>query len=206
MSSKINVKEIFDKHHQTIQYPNKSLSKKDKQQFFLYPIIGSIIALITIGKPNSDMINIFAVCLSIFIGLFLNLLVLILSFTESKTKIKDKKNRAELLEQTFYNLSYTIVISLIALGILFLTTISIFPSNWNLQIPFSRLGIDFNDYFLNVNYLITNIIAITFYFVFIKVIVTLLMIVKRIFNLFIEEIKSTNEENKIDIKDYEDYD
>lgn len=122
MSSKINVKEIFDKHHQTIQYPNKCLSKKDKQQFFLYPIIGSIIAIIAIGKPNSDMINIFAVCLSIFIGLFLNLLVLILSFTESKTKIKDKKNRAELLEQTFYNLSYTIVISLIALGILFLTT------------------------------------------------------------------------------------
>ncbi len=202
MSSKINVNKILKKHNETLN------TKNDKLYFVRYPLIGSIIIFFILGKPNSDMVNIFAVSLSIFIGLFLNLLVLILSFAKTNSYIKDEENRLELLKETFYNLSYTIILSLIALGVLFLTTITFFPSDLSFTIEMSLMHKSLPDVEIVINEIISFFMLIYFYFVLIKVILTLLMIIKRIFNLFEKEIEQILKEHKKNNNktSYEDYD
>ena len=149
MKSKINLYEIIEKHFSTLKGGNGEFIKKDKKIFFKYPIFIGLLLLIFINSPNEKLINIFTLSLSVFIGLFLNLLVLIISFAENKLKIKDNKNRTELLKQTFYNITYTIVISLIGLGLLFVANISLFPNDRDIFSNFI-MGLSFlNDFILN---------------------------------------------------------
>ena len=193
MGSKVNVNEIFRNHKSTLLNGDGKMIKSDKKFFILYPIVIGFILVLLVRIPSESLNNIFAICLSIFIGLFLNLLVLIISFAENKLNVPDKKNRAILLEQTFYNITYTIIASLIALGLLFISNIKILPASWSLDITF------ITNYFhiqnlKEVQY--NKIINLTFYFVFYTVfthiIMTLLMVVKRIFKLFKVEIDEIN--------------
>lgn len=150
---------------------------------------------IFINTPNEKLINIFTLSLSVFIGLFLNLLVLIISFAENKLKIKDNKNRTELLKQTFYNITYTIVVSLIGLGLLFIANISLFPKNWHIDLSFLD-----NEYFCLPKIYANRIFELLFYFafyvVFTHIIITLLMIIKRIYKFFNVEIENINKLEK----------
>lgn len=198
MSSKVNVSEIISKHKSTLQGGNGKMLKIDKKYFLTYPLILGFILSVLVRIPSDGLVNIFAICLSIFIGLFLNLLVLIISFAENKLNIKDKRNRAILLEQTFYNITYTIIASLVGLGFLFLSNINFFPTSWAINLSL----IDNNIVDLEIKKIAVNaVVRFSFYFVFysifIHIIMTLLMIVKRIFRLFKAEIE---EINKTDIK------
>jgi hypothetical protein len=193
MGSKVNVNEIFRNHKSTLLNGDGKMIKSDKKFFILYPIVIGLILVLLVRIPSDSLNNIFAICLSIFIGLFLNLLVLIISFAENKLNVPDKKNRAILLEQTFYNITYTIIASLIALGLLFISNIKILPASWSLDIT------HITNYFhiqnlKEVQY--NKVINLTFYFVFYTVfthiIMTLLMVVKRIFKLFKVEIDEIN--------------
>ncbi|KYG84885.1 hypothetical protein AWW67_18030 [Roseivirga seohaensis] len=192
MSSKINVIEILLKHKSTLENPEGKMLRRDRKHFVIYPILIALLLSIIIGIPNDNLVNIFAICLSVFVGLFLNLLVLIISFAENKLNIKDIKNRAELLEQTFYNITYTIVISLFALGILFLANVKFLPTDlvfsyektlWETKIHIEKL---------EYNQILTLIIYFIFNTVFAHLILTLLMIIKRIFHLFKVEIEEIN--------------
>lgn len=191
MKSKINLCEIIEKHFSTLKGENGKFIKKDKRTFFYYPIFIGLLMLILISSPNEKLINIFTLSLSVFIGLFLNLLVLIISFAENKLKIKDNKNRTELLKQTFYNITYTIVVSLIGLGLLFIANISIFPEHWVLDLSFLK-----NEYFslpkIPANKIFELIFYLAFYIFFTHIIITLLMIIKRIYKLFNVEIENIN--------------
>ncbi len=195
MKSKINLYEIIEKHFSTLKGGNGEFIKKDKKIFFKYPIFIGLLLLIFINSPNEKLINIFTLSLSVFIGLFLNLLVLIISFAENKLKIKDNKNRTELLKQTFYNITYTIVISLIGLGLLFVANISLFPNDWHIDL--SSLN---NEYFcvpkIYANKIFELIYYFAFYIVFTHIITTLLMIIKRIYKLFNVEIENINSSEK----------
>lgn len=195
MKSKINLYEIIHKHFSTLKGVNGNFINKDKKIFFKYPIFIGLILLILIKSPNEKLINIFTLSLSVFIGLFLNLLVLIISFAENKLKIKDNKNRTELLKQTFYNITYTIVISLIGLGLLFIANISIFPNKWHINLSFLD-----NEYFCLHKFYANRIFELFFYFVFYivftHIITTLLMIIKRIYKLFNVEIDNINSAEK----------
>ena len=194
MKSKINVYEIIEKHFSTLKSENEFI-KRDKKIFFKYPIFIGLLMLLFINSPNEKLINIFTLSLSVFIGLFLNLLVLIISFAENKLKIKDSKNRTELLKQTFYNITYTIVVSLIGLGLLFIANISLFPKDWFINL--SSLN---NEYFCFPKIYANKIFELTFYFafyiVFTHIIATLLMIIKRIYKLFNVEIENINSSEK----------
>ena len=117
MASKVNVYEIISKHKSTLESDEGKFLKKDKKNFIVYPIILGLLLTIMVRIPSDGLVNIFAICLSIFIGLFLNLLVLIISFAENKLSIKDKKNRAILLEQTFYNITYCSIFNWIRVSI-----------------------------------------------------------------------------------------
>ncbi|WP_159523869.1 hypothetical protein [Sunxiuqinia indica] len=198
MSSKVNVSEIISKHKSTLQGGNGKLLKLDKKFFITYPIILGLILSFLVRIPNDGLVNIFAICLSIFIGLFLNLLVLIISFAENKLNIKDKSNRAILLEHTFYNITYTIVASLVGLGFLFLSNIDFFPANWKVDLNFiNEKIIALKTSELTINTIAQFALYFVFYSIFIHIIMTLLMIVKRIFSLFKAEI---DEINKVDKK------
>jgi hypothetical protein len=196
MSSKVNVSEIVSKHKSTLQGGNGKLLKLDRKYFITYPIILGLILSFLIRIPNDGLVNIFAICLSIFIGLFLNLLVLIISFAENKLNIKDKSNRAILLEHTFYNITYTIVASLVGLGFLFLSNIDFFPTNWKVNLSFIDRIIDLKTCELTINAIVQFVLYFVFYSIFIHIIMTLLMIVKRIFSLFKAEIEEINKVDK----------
>lgn len=197
MKSKINLYEIIEKHFSTLKNQEGNFIKRDKKIFFRYPILFGLLMLIFVNSPSEKLINIFTVSLSVFIGLFLNLLVLIISFAENKLKIKDNKNRTELLKQTFYNITYTIVISLIGLGLLFIANISIFTESCFFDLSFLD-----NKYFslpemkIYANKIFELIFYFAFYIVFTHIIITLLMIIKRIYKLFNVEIENINEAEK----------
>ena len=195
MKSKINVNEIIEKHFSTLKSESGKFIKKDKKIFFKYPIFIGLLMLVFINSPNEKLINIFTLSLSVFIGLFLNLLVLIISFAENKLKIKDNKNRTELLKQTFYNITYTIVVSLIGLGLLFIANISIFPKDWFINLSSLK-----NEYVCFPKIYANKIFELLFYFcfyiVFTHIIATLLMVIKRIYKLFNVEIESINSSEK----------
>lgn len=202
MKSKINVLEIFKRHKETLSYPDKIISKKDNFIFYTLPILFTFFCLIILRIPDNNTANIFATCLSIFIGLFLNLLVLILTFVENKFNISDYKNRLELVKQIFYNLSYTIVVSLIALGFLFISSVKIFPEKLKWGINISGEAYKLLRYKrIETNEIISVLFTAFFYFYLSKVMITLLMVIKRIFTLFTAEIEASNEmseKNKIE--------
>lgn len=200
MASKVNVREIINKHISTLQSSNGKLNRKDKKIFIYFPLLLGFFLSLTVGVPNEVLLNIFAVCLSIFIGLFLNLLVLIISFAENKLNVKDKRNRAILLEQTFYNITYTIIASLIGLGLLFISNVDFFPENWTADFNPLLSKLSINIKLISINSIFKFIFYFFFYSVFCHIIITLLMIIKRIFKLFKVEIEHIN--NKINTTIY----
>ncbi len=195
MASKVNVTEIISKHKSTLQNGDGRLLKKDKKFFITYPMLIGVFLTIIVRIPDDSLVNIFAICLSIFIGLFLNLLVLIISFAENKLSIKDKKNRAILLEQTFYNITYTIIASLIGLGFLFLANIDFFPAKWTFDLNAILSKIKLTIKPIPINTIVVFFLYFVFYSVFSHIIMTLLMIIKRIFKLFKVEIEEINKSN-----------
>jgi hypothetical protein len=125
MYSKLNISNIIIGHKDSlVNQKNKSDYKKE---FIYLPIFASVF-LVLIKIPDNDVKNIFGICLSILIGLYLNILVLLISSISSenlKISSRQKKTRLELLKETLYNVSFSVYISVKALIVLFLSTILI---------------------------------------------------------------------------------
>jgi hypothetical protein len=189
MASKINILAIFNKHLSTLKSNDGSLLREDKRIFIFLPIMLAVFMILIIRIPSDNLINFFTLTLSLFIGLFLNLLVLIISFSENKLKIKDKANRKELLTQTFYNIAYTILISLIGLAIVFLGCVDFLPVAWSIDISCFNNEYLFTPKIFSLNKLLQLIFFFVFYAIFVHLILTLLMVIKRIFSLFNAEIE-----------------
>ncbi|WP_435138870.1 hypothetical protein [Formosa sp. A9] len=186
MKSKINLFEIIQKHNDTLKTSNGKLIPKDKNIFFITPLIIGIVIITWAGAPSEKLLNLFTLCLSVFVGLFLNLLVLLLSFSKSTDQTKDLANRKELVKQTFYNVNYTIIISLICLGILFLANYDFIPGDYQIK-PINIKG--YCSPKISINKVISNILYFVFYTLFTHLTLTLLMIIKRIYKLFNAEIE-----------------
>lgn len=186
MTSKINVRRIIVCHISTLKSGNNKFSRQDLWIFVIVPLGISTLLTLFLGTLNNQLTSLYSVSLAIFIGLFLNLLVLIITFSNS-ANTADKKNRQELIKQTFYNISFTIVISIIAL---------ISLSILNLDIMLSTASQDmFNFKFwhgvstgMNLLFIFKSALILIFYFLMTQIVVTLLMVVKRIFSLFEHEI------------------
>ncbi len=188
--SKINIGEIFSHHKNTLRIDpknkNSKIRSKDFMFFYILPWVLSLLLTLLIRVPSKDIINILAVILSIFIGLFLNLLIILLSVSDKEDNndntnigLDGKKKisiKSKLIEETFYNLSYTIILCLVALGLLLLITANFIPEICPLNKKM-KFGLSYND-------LIHYPISIFLYYYFSKIILTLLMIIKRIFKLF----------------------
>lgn len=202
MTTKISLHLIFQKHKESLKTltPVRSgntltetlkISRTDRFIFYILPVLIAVAATVIIRIPDSQATNLYTVCLSVFVGLFLNLLVMITSVLRPSVKIWDNQTRIELIEQTFYNISYTIVISLLALGTLLLTTLTLFPSGWQINLSFLNPG---HWGSLPVNTLYHYIFSFLLYYLLCKIILTLLMVIKRVFSLFRTDIQSYKEE------------
>lgn len=159
ISSKINIVRIIASHISTLKNLNK-LNKADLWTFYIIPCAVSILLCVEI-EISTGLENLLGVILSIFIGLFLNLLMLLISYVPP-TNIDD--NRKKLLiatkKESFYNVSYIILICIIELLLLLIFT-----------------------YVKEFKY-ITNIFSFMIYFLSIHIFLSLLMILKRIFALY----------------------
>ncbi|SNR97692.1 hypothetical protein [Flavobacterium sp. ov086] len=197
MYSKLNVKSIVTGHKDSLMNENNSSYKKE---FIYLPFMVALI-LVLIRIPDSDIKNIFSICLSILIGLYLNILVLLISSISSenlKISNEQKKIRLELLKETLYNVSFSVYVSVKALIVLFISSIFIVTSESLNELLCVFLNKDFN-------YLIQLFLGFFLYKYTIDIFLILFMILKRITVIFskeiyIENLRLTyliNEENQI---------
>ncbi|BDD10882.1 hypothetical protein FUAX_33140 [Fulvitalea axinellae] len=176
--SKINLGNVFKKHWSTLEEQEGKIKWKDKVVLIWLPLLLAIgLSYLTKGEIKDALSNIYAVTLSIFIGLFLNLLVLILSVSQKKEPKdnRDMNNLGALLKESFYNTSYTLLTSVASLVLLIIV----------LLLP------DTKDLAITHYYSLLKLFVVAFfYFVFIGVFSSLLVIVRRVFCLFEDELES----------------
>ena len=185
MYSKLNIKNIIIGHKSSLA--EGKTNSNYKIEFIFLPIVAAI-ALIFIKVPDNDVKNIFGICFSILIGLYLNILVLLISSISSenlKITHKQKKIRLELLKETLYNVSFSVYISVKALIALFLSTILVLTN----ETP--------NDFFCvltnhDFNYFIQLILGLFLYKYTIDIFLILFIILKRINILYTKEIDIEN--------------
>ncbi|WP_269223651.1 hypothetical protein [Flavobacterium sp. IMCC34518] len=185
MYSKLNIKNIILGHKSSLA--DGKTNSNYKIEFIFLPIVAAI-ALIFIKVPDNDVKNIFGICFSILIGLYLNILVLLISSISSenlKITHKQKKIRLELLKETLYNVSFSVYISIKALIALFLSTILVLTNE------------TLNDFFcvltyLDFNYFIQFILGLFLYKYTIDIFLILFIILKRINILYTKEIDIEN--------------
>lgn len=178
--SKINISNIFKKHWDTIKSRDGNIEWKEQIFLIWLPLLLAIsLSYLTKGEIKDVLSNIYAVTLSIFIGLFLNLLVLILSVSQKKEPKgnRDVSNLIHLLKESFYNTSYTLLMSVVSLALLII--VLLLPDTKHLAITHNHS-------------LIKLFFTAFFYFIFIGVFSSLLVIIRRVFCLFEDELKSNH--------------
>lgn len=183
MFSKLNIQEIIDGHRNSFLDKNKKITTGD---FFAYKFFPFALAMlfVILKIPDNNVLNIFGICLSILIGLFLNILVLLTAnISSEKLNISStqKQNRLALLEETLYNVSFSVVLSVKALIMLFLTNIVFINVGWLDQLCYLIFSYKFN-------YVLSIIFGLFLYKYSIEIFLTLYMILKRINKLFTNEI------------------
>lgn len=125
MLAKLNVRDIVVDHFSTLK--NLRTGEWSKEDFFIFvgiPLVvtcGMLWAELLVTK---QAVNILFTGLSIFAGLLFNLLVLahgIIRSTVEKPRYADEKR---LLKEIYSNISYTILISILMLGVLLIRFIT----------------------------------------------------------------------------------
>lgn len=124
--AKINCLPIVSAHIKTLidaRETNNRVFKVDVFSFYLFPAI-----LATLGGyyvvPSESLINVLITSLSVFAALLFNLLMLVLGVIEKR---KGKENFIKLQKETYANIAYAILVSLISVGLL------IIPYLWKFE-------------------------------------------------------------------------
>ncbi len=162
MSSKIDIRFIFLKHLSTlIDSKSGKVSFIDHLTFHVFPAIFAAIIVCYKVFLDKDAVSILCTCLSIFVGLFFNVIVLIFDMIK-RDGSQGFKN--ELLSEILSNISFSIALSIICILISFATLIQ----NENVKIMANWLTYTLSGvFFLNV-----------------------IMILKRTFILFEKEVET----------------
>lgn len=169
---KVNIKEILKSHFSTLQNDNSKKSEFDDYfTFLILPLIISTVLLYFKISLRDSAVNIIITTLSILVGLLFNVIVLIFDIIKRDASQKIKNT---VLKQLLANISFTILLSIVT--ILFTLTT-----------------------YLDVE-IIKNITTWIVYFLLTNFLLTVLMILKRMYKLFENEIveieKSQNESEK----------
>jgi hypothetical protein len=136
MSSKINIKEILTGHFKTLSKVDGTWSWHDFITFGCIPIIFGIGSLATGFSLNKDTVSLLVNFGAIFTALLLSVLVLVY---DQESKIDDKNQRdndlrravdpfypakKRLLDELYFNISYSILSSLILIAVCFAFSIT----------------------------------------------------------------------------------
>lgn len=172
-NSKINVLSIISTHIKTYRnYVTKRISMWDIISFILAPIgVSYILAIVYDCKISADAtyVNVILTVLSIFAALLFNFLMMIIQLKETKKVFsvheKDltqrQKDYIHTVKETYYNVSFEILVSIVTI-IIILISIIVDPS--------SSIAL--------------NIINVILWFLIIMFFMNLCMILKRIFILY----------------------
>ncbi len=191
---RINVWRIFTEHKDTL-YDYAKFKKEnvkvipfsDKLTFFYLPLFFSVFLVLLLELHiNSEYLNVIITSLSIFVGLLFSLLTLVFDLLrKEKTLVvtndatEDIKNKYQLLKELFINISFAISLSILTILITLSTQLkSDIISRW-------FLNFKYYDLINKLYFILTNIAAIFFITVFAM---TLLMILKRFFIIFENEV------------------
>jgi hypothetical protein len=166
--SKINVTPVIARHIDTLESYGRT-SKSDVLMFFVLPLcVGGVLVYLQFGF-RTDAVNAFLNAFSIFTGLLLNVLVLIFTLTSTAPPVGiDLKMRKELLRQVFVNICFAIIVS-VAVVCVALVALSYMRSNSG---AITGRGAT----------LLLSALTINF-------VLTLLMIIKRMYALLDKEIE-----------------
>ncbi|RZJ56303.1 MAG: hypothetical protein EOO44_00095 [Flavobacterium sp.] len=159
MSSKIDISKIVSQHIKSV-FANRSnqVSFWDLFTFVLLPIGLSVLLVYKSIKIDNDYANTIIAGLSIYIGLSLNFIGIIF---ELSTKEKFKRtNVLDVLKETISNIVVTAIIALAIILLILVRDISI----------------------------ISCYVYVTLYFLLFELLVTLLMVFKRVYTILIESI------------------
>jgi hypothetical protein len=166
---KINIGVIVKKHLKTLVNANTDKAgTSDIITFLIFPIIVSIVLSYLHVELSDTVINIIIVSLSIFVGLLFNLIILIFDIVKGNTKNKIKN---EILEQLLVNIAFTVLLSIVAIVFTLFT---------------------FVQHHMYIKLVFTGIV----YFMLTLFLATILMILKRMYILFENEIKDITNEKK----------
>lgn len=197
MFSRLNLSEIKKNYKNQFLNRNGKISYCDKFTYFILPwIIGIILALIKI--PNNDLKSLLGTIFSILIGMYLTLVVLLIS-----NIVVDKKdvtpiqqnNRLDVIEQTIFIILYAVTCSIYTVVfLLFIDFISI--NNLKLELFFRTLIGESTDTILKT--IVSAFIYVNAY----KSIISFFIIIRSLIALFSFDLKV--ERNKLVQRENED--
>ncbi|HLO43782.1 MAG TPA: hypothetical protein VK175_05565 [Leadbetterella sp.] len=161
MLDKINISKIVKNHFSTLINANSGKPDwDDLLTFYGLPIIATSTLTIIGIKLNSEATNIIITTLSIFVGLMFNIIVLLFDIVKRDAS-RAIKNL--ILKQLLENISFAIILSILAILMTLITY-----SN---------------------NFIIKSISTCITYYLLTLFLITLLMILKRMYNVFKNEIE-----------------
>jgi hypothetical protein len=187
MASKINILAIVGAHYQTLKdttvKPKPRISLVDKLTFFIAPLVVAGVFMRLHLRINNDYVNIIVSTLSIFVGLLLNMIVVLFDIIRDPDR---NARKVAVLEDVLANISFTIVLSIFTIGIVLITQLQFGRPTWQPWIEHGRAGLNF----------IAFVSLALFAF-------TLLMVVKRMYLLFMDEVEKAKKitRKKLDEED-----
>ena len=119
---KINVIRIVSNHLETLRlYRSQNLSKKDLALFYLVPMVVSATAIYAGYSLNDEVAGILLAAFAVLTGFLLNLLVFLYDMIQKSPSEKSEDpeiNRINdlrkiILKETYFNISYCILVGLI---------------------------------------------------------------------------------------------
>lgn len=193
MSSKIDIKSIVKGHYQTlIDDRSKKISTSDVITFFILPALASAVAISLKYNISNEIASILVNFGSIFTALLLSVIMLVY---EQESKIKEKliinsekeesenkvsgniektlRERQEFLKEIYENISYSVTASMILVILSLVQSVFIdrkihLACNWYLNLN---------------NYLCIYFISPLLIFITINLILTIMMVIKRMHSL-----------------------
>lgn len=144
MSSKLNIADIISGHFKTLKDSNGKTSIVDIAVFFLIPLLLSVFSIYRSFDLSENIISLLVNFGSIFTALLLSVLVLVY---DQESKVEGIRNsdpfyaiKKKLLRELYYNISHSILCSLLLVLLCFFHSIvddkSSQISIFNLQITF----------------------------------------------------------------------
>ena len=182
MLGRLNISSIKNEYKKSFLIDNK-LGKLDRFIFFIFPYLFAL-TLCLIKLPDNDLKNLLGTSLSIFIGLFLNVVAILISQINTSNpsiNFTDQNLRLDLLQETLYNILYALIQSVKALIVLYLMSVIVIPDSGFKEFYYNLFEKDIN----------TSIQFILSFFLYkcnIALILSFYVMVKNIVALFQKEI------------------